>query len=551
MAKRKTKHKRRVRNLALISTVATIVLVASTYAWFIGMRTVNVSGFDVTIAAVDGLSLSLDGTTWSETLNVGTATAYTGNTNTWAADGLKPVSSVGVVDTTSATLKLYEKASLTTTDGGYRLLASRVNNHTADEVTGDYLEQNGYVAFDLFIKNLSGSEYYEGAFNINNEEAIYLTNDSSVKVSTSGGVDGTGIENSVRVAFAQIGRVIATTTDADKITSLNCTTEEVPEGEDPKQYATGICRTATIWEPNDRSHVADAISYYTNSCKKRTGAAAYAGDCVALVDGLAKQTYAISDEINYKTEGGEAAPVVDIYDGADYNSYAGSTVLQAFNTFTDSEKLLAGTARPEFFTLAPNSITKVRVYVYIEGQDVDNYDFAQIGKKISVNFGFTKERFNEEDFDYDGPISNEGDGPFVWDPTANEGAGAYIQATDKTKPYITLSATDYEIINDTITVTAAENAFDASKVTATAFDKLSTFTANEVDGEMVYTVQTTIDTELEAADDDSYGVVTHTGTVNSEVPGTYQLVYSVRDEAGNLGTKVLNVVIEAAAGGGE
>ena len=297
MAKRKTKHKRRVRNLALISTVATIVLVASTYAWFIGMRTVNVSGFDVTIAAVDGLSLSLDGVTWSETLDVGTATAYTGNTNTWATAGLAPVSSVGVVDTTSATLKLYEKASLTTTAGGYRLLASRVNNHTADD-NGDYLEQKGYVAFDLFIKNLSGSEYYAGAYNANNEEAIYLTNDSSVKVSTSGGVDGTGIENSVRVAFAQIGRVIATTTDAEKITGLNCTTEEVPEGEDPKQYATGICRTATIWEPNDRSHVEDAISYYTNSCKTRTGAAAYSGTCSALVDGLAKKTYAISDEIN-------------------------------------------------------------------------------------------------------------------------------------------------------------------------------------------------------------------------------------------------------------
>jgi hypothetical protein len=52
-------------------------------------------------------------------------------------------------------------------------------------------------------------------------------------------------------------------------------------------------------------------------------------------------------------------------------------------------------------TLAPNSITKVRVYVYIEGQDVDNYDFASLGKQITVNFGFTKERFYAEDFDYD------------------------------------------------------------------------------------------------------------------------------------------------------
>ena len=73
-------------------------------------------------------------------------------------------------------------------------------------------------------------------------------------------------------------------------------------------------------------------------------------------------------------------------------------------------KELRGTARPEFMTLAPNSITKLRIYIYIEGQDIDNYDFAQIGKKIAVNFGFTKERFDDKDnnysVDYTGPSLN-------------------------------------------------------------------------------------------------------------------------------------------------
>jgi len=71
-------------------------------------------------------------------------------------------------------------------------------------------------------------------------------------------------------------------------------------------------------------------------------------------------------------------------------------------------KNLTGTERPEFMTLAPNSITKVRVYIYIEGQDIDNYDFASLGKKISINFGFTKERYTPEvDFpEYDGPSTD-------------------------------------------------------------------------------------------------------------------------------------------------
>ena len=72
-----------------------------------------------------------------------------------------------------------------------------------------------------------------------------------------------------------------------------------------------------------------------------------------------------------------------------------------------------GTARPTFMMLAPNSVTKVRVYIYLEGQDIDNYDFAQLGKRISVAFGFTKERFYGEDVKYNetnpqGPSLPEG-----------------------------------------------------------------------------------------------------------------------------------------------
>ena len=74
--------------------------------------------------------------------------------------------------------------------------------------------------------------------------------------------------------------------------------------------------------------------------------------------------------------------------------------LFAYDYFTDTEKSLTGVERPTFITLAGFSITKVRIYIWIEGQDVDNYDFASLGKKISVAFGFTKERFFDEDVDY-------------------------------------------------------------------------------------------------------------------------------------------------------
>ena len=270
-------------------------------------------------------------------------------------------------------------------------MASQVDNTTA--------ETDGYVAFDLFIKNFSGEEYYTN-YDPQNEEAIYLTPESTVKSAMVGEEAKSGIENSVRVAFAQVGRVEADTEDPGTITGISCA---------GTGGSTKICdqRDAQVWEPNDTKHVQNAINWYNESCEKRTGDSvmdegSYAGACGTVSDGTAYSTYVVSGEI-------DETDTVDVYDGEDYNGYkksisptAADGKLVDLDTFTDTEKNLQGVDRPTFMTLAPNSITKVRVYVYIEGQDIDNYDFASLGKKISVSFGFTKERFYGEDIDYDG-----------------------------------------------------------------------------------------------------------------------------------------------------
>ena len=399
MKKKNNKHIKRARRLLVVCALMALVLSTGTYAWFIGMKTVNVSSFDVEIAAIDSLSLSLDGVSWADTVTISKENYATvndsNNTNSWGGDGLIPVSSVGIIDGDSSRMIMYEKGSFTTTPGGYRIMASQVRN-TLPGAT----EQNGYVAFDLFIRNLSGHEYYKD-LNVLNEEAVYLTTDSSVKVASQGGIAGTGIENSVRVGFAQIGRVEASTSNQGTITGITCTSDT---------NVTGICadRPAQIWEPNDRSHVANAINWYKTSCLKRTGAdltkaESYTGTCKEVKDGVFSQTYVVSGVIDYPDQ-------VDAYDGADYNSYTASVSetpatgkLYAYDTFTDEKKVRTGVDRPTFITLAPNSITKVRVYIWIEGQDIDNYDFASLGKKISVAFGFTKERFYDEDFEYTNP----------------------------------------------------------------------------------------------------------------------------------------------------
>lgn len=543
------------------------------------MRTVNVNPFEVEIAATEDLQLSLDGIHWSDTVSINKdnymnpntsdptknnrtdeSNKYPTNTNNWAGRGLIPVSTVGEIDTTASRMKLYEKGSLTATKGGYRLMASRVPNYE----TGS--NPDGYVVFDLFIKNSSGTEYYP-TYNELNEEAIYLTTDSKVKVGSTGVADA-GIENSVRVAFAQIGRVKAPTTAETQATptvtgdpsvatvqGITCASTTSGEGQNAVPVVTGICRTATIWEPNDTDHVANALTWYNTTCTQRSGAdtslaASYgaAGTCSTVVNGQAYHTYAIAKEVT--VENG-----VDVYDGADYNkyttdvttTYADAIAVPEGNAanngkylyqvpyFTDTMKLQRGTARPQFMSLAPNSVTKVRVYIYLEGQDIDNYDFASIGKQISVNFGFTKERFTEDDINYNGPDLNQGNGPIAGTTAAERRASilaleslteqsseadilAAIKKYDHTAPVINFA----EGTNQNMTV--AQNGTFTAPTVSSVTDNVTTFDLTQ-----------------------HPEVVRQSGVVNTAVPGTYRILYEVEDEAGNLATEVVAVTVTPGA----
>ena len=431
------KRNRRTRNLVMVTSLSAVVLIASTYAWFTGLQSVSVEPFTVEISSADSLELSLNGEQWSDTLtltkdnilNTGelgadkvAQKAYKTNTNNWPINqapgttdedgkrfGLVPISTIGAMNTATSRMIMFEKSSMTTTPGGYRLLASTVDN----DKSATEQKQKGYVAFDLFIKNYSGTQYLTNMSDPTDtsfEEAIYLNTDSHVSVATNaGGVASTGIENSVRVAFAQIGRISAYSRNASAITGITCSNNTDGDAND---HVTGLCRNAQIWEPNDTAHKQVALNWYDKSCVQRTGATLTKNDYKTASDkcttiGLTDyaQTYAIGKPI----EVGDSDKV-DVYDGLNgydtristYNTFKTSDSLDngplvAFDYFRDTEKLLKGMSRPTFMTLAPNSITKVRVYIYIEGQDIDNFDYAQVGKMIEVAFGFTKQRYTAEE----------------------------------------------------------------------------------------------------------------------------------------------------------
>ena len=151
-----------------------------------------------------------------------------------------------------------------------------------------------------------------------------------------------GIENSVRVAFAQIGRVKgdAATSTEDVIRALDCSGKNNTSDALP----TGICRVDNIWEPNDTAHYSKAMDYYQTSCKKRTSDTVYTTTCDSYAAGDQIPTYAIKQAIETGT--------VDIYDGLNeyHNNIASNASdetkpLYKKTYFTDSVKQYKGSIR--------------------------------------------------------------------------------------------------------------------------------------------------------------------------------------------------------------
>lgn len=368
--------------LLFIIFITTIALIVGTYAWFIGTGSASVNEFEISVKTADGIELSLDANTWtSTTLSITSSSVTTGlssysnHKNKWVKTaGLSPVSSAGVVDSTHSRMKFYRKTALAGTAGGYRVIADQIDNSNN--------ESDDYITFDLFVRNGRGSSY-TSSFNADDDEGIYLSKTSSVIVTPAEGVAGDkGLQNSIRVAFRQIGRIASDRATASSAQAITCNADRALVN------VTGLCNvtSTTIWEPNEKAHSSSVVDYFNARCKKRLNETTYGSSCDNLTSNSFFETYALNSAIS-------ATNNVDIYDGI--NGYSGSSsFITNVDTLTDSEiKTSTYDERPEAFRLAPNSITKIRVYIWLEGQDVDNYDIVTKDMSVRINFGITKDMF--------------------------------------------------------------------------------------------------------------------------------------------------------------
>lgn len=343
------KKKNNLKLSILLLILLLLVLIASTYAWFTANQTVTVDSVDVHIEAQNGLQISTNATDWKSLIENAdiTANAYAGNKNQLPTS-MEPVSTVGDIDDTTGFMKMYYgKVEADETDGFDKLTATAEAEPVADEKTTPK-----FVSFDVFLR-------------VNSDTKLKMTSGSKV-VMKDGSTDK-GIKQASRVAFCIEGNTPAGS-DVATITGLK----------GAKSFS-DTAKTVYIWEPNANLHTAAAVAHAkdnynitTTTGGTKTDKVAYAGIKKAFdTKTLLKDTYTDGDNFSTITP--------------DYVTLANAN--GDMLTADGNEGTEEAPAEQKIFALTAG-ITKVRIYMWIEGQDVDCENTAS-GTDISYNLQFT------------------------------------------------------------------------------------------------------------------------------------------------------------------
>ena len=309
----------------LLLLLMAVLLISSTYAWFTANETVTVSSIQVNVQASNGLQISTDGTTWKALIS--NADLTTNIATTYAGNTNQVPAELAPVSTAGGVTdgKLDMYYGTVSTNAGGDYILTSTQQTDTKGTTGYY------IVFDLFLR-------------VETDTPIYLTPTSQVKYLD--GATDVGLQNAARIAFIKEG-VGAASDSAATLQALN-------EG-----------TTADIWEPNYDTHTGAGVQN-------------------------AKNTY----NITTTETGGSVLP----YNGIQAEFSASDNVLIRQLTTPDVGKFGAVTptyttkngfdANVAFTTLA-KGVTKYRVYMWIEGQDVDCENGAS-GTDIQFNLQFTQ-----------------------------------------------------------------------------------------------------------------------------------------------------------------
>ena len=397
MGKKKTKKDKRNNELKwifFIILVAAALFIVSTYAWFTTQRNVSITNLNGTVEVAEGLEISLNAKDWYNGIVLGdgegelSITDVEGGDVYATTDGgcpnispseMLPASTTGKVATGMKKLSLLN-GKVKNTIILEKIVATK-ESMPATDANSENPEFPGYFAFDIFLKNSSKPGL--------DEEILQLNYDSSLQILES--PDGedksiTGLQNTVRVALAKYGgplggdgkRIgIVEDTLADQGTVLN-TTGALKNDIDISDVA--------IWEPNSSDHVQYIVDN-NNRIIRSGGVSTFT--TTSQIDTFALKQEAIGQTID------------NIYDWSGTNS----AVMEKQNTLQTTTKKTEGVITSyeiaegvqnlkgtlgDDFTMPRNTIIRYRVYVWLEGQDVDCINYASHGGGVTLNLGLVK-----------------------------------------------------------------------------------------------------------------------------------------------------------------
>ena len=391
--------RRRLNSLILLVAFTAIMLIVSTYAWFSTQRSVSLSNLTGVVKVAEGLEISLDAKNWSQSIDFAQYTSeqlkqlYGSSEHNVVPSELLPVSSDGKEGIDSNEITFYRGINTETIKlDGITAVEGVGSTKTASDA-----EFPGYYAIDLFLRN---SGIKEGETQGTAKETLQLTAGSTVTL-TASGAETTGLQNTPRVAFALYSGT-ANVSAPDQDTILATTVNNSPTISD-----------VAIWEPNSNAHVGYIITNYNDITWKQADVSGYlaATGTEIMAEGAGtgkwKAKYTATEKIpTYALTAASvtASSFTDLYDWSGTNASlvkqialqtpAGATgnVNNLISVNSDEASIYTKNPTEEVteFQILKNTIVRIRMYVWLEGQDPDCVNYASHGGGIELDLGLCK-----------------------------------------------------------------------------------------------------------------------------------------------------------------
>ncbi len=316
------KRKRKLRFMFIWLFFLLIFLSTVTYAWFTSNRIADLQFFDIHVETDGGLEISENAIDWKTEITVADlVNAYNSfpNSVNQVTGTMRPVSTAGILDANGYLNMFYGQVDSSGTKNFYLSAYRRIEERTTE------VSNNGdFIAFDMFLKTAT-------------PKTLYLNENSYVLPKE--GTESIGIENSARVAFVKEG-TLPLETNIGTVQNQKTTDEN----------------NVYIWEPNYDIHTENGV---TNAFKTYGITVPQTNASALEYDGVAG---AVASSLKVGLGNANATNYPDLFKKVDVDiltkkEYQGNNYL---------------------FNLDPG-ITKMRVYLWLEGQDVDSENKASHG----------------------------------------------------------------------------------------------------------------------------------------------------------------------------